>query len=176
MLPYNAKDLATAFRTVRSNTIRTADEIPEDKYAFAPAPGTRTVAQLLTHIALLTGFQEMVQGEKRTTLEGVDFPGLMVRAAAEEQKPRSKSEVVGLLRTRGDAFAEFLESCGDEFLAERVALPAGAQPPSKTRFEMLMSAKEHEMHHRGQLMLIQRMLGLTPHLTREREARFAARS
>ena len=27
------------------------------------------------------------------------------------------------------------------------------------------------MHHRGQLMLVERMLGIVPHLTREREAR-----
>lgn len=26
--------------------------------------------------------------------------------------------------------------------------------------------KEHEMHHRGQLMLVERMLGIVPHLTR----------
>jgi uncharacterized damage-inducible protein DinB len=42
---------------------------------------------------------------------------------------------------------------------------------------MLLSPKEHEMHHRGQLMLVQRMLGQVPHLTRqmaERMAQFAA--
>jgi uncharacterized damage-inducible protein DinB len=38
----------------------------------------------------------------------------------------------------------------------------------------LLSPKEHEMHHRGQLMLIQRMLGLTPHLTRQMQERMAA--
>jgi uncharacterized damage-inducible protein DinB len=38
---------------------------------------------------------------------------------------------------------------------------------------MILSVKEHEMHHRGQVMLIQRMLGIVPHLTREREARTA---
>jgi uncharacterized damage-inducible protein DinB len=32
---------------------------------------------------------------------------------------------------------------------------------------MLMSAREHEMHHRGQLMLLERIIGITPHLTRE---------
>ena len=26
--------------------------------------------------------------------------------------------------------------------------------------------KEHEMHHRAQLMLIERMIGIMPHLTR----------
>jgi len=34
--------------------------------------------------------------------------------------------------------------------------------------------KEHEMHHRAQLMLIERVLGIVPHLTREMQARFAS--
>jgi uncharacterized damage-inducible protein DinB len=33
--------------------------------------------------------------------------------------------------------------------------------------------KEHEMRHRAQLMVSERLLGLVPHLTREREARIA---
>jgi hypothetical protein len=42
-----------------------------------------------------------------------------------------------------------------------------------------MSAKEHEMHCRSQLMLMERMLGIVPHLTRkytemEREMRETA--
>jgi uncharacterized damage-inducible protein DinB len=36
---------------------------------------------------------------------------------------------------------------------------------------MLLSPKEHEMHHRGQLMVLQRMLGITPHLTRNMQQR-----
>jgi uncharacterized damage-inducible protein DinB len=35
---------------------------------------------------------------------------------------------------------------------------------------MLLGPKEHEMHHRGQLMLIQRLLGQVPELTRRRQA------
>jgi uncharacterized damage-inducible protein DinB len=41
---------------------------------------------------------------------------------------------------------------------------------------MLMSMKEHEMHHRGQLMLLQRMIGLVPHLTRQMQERMAQRA
>jgi uncharacterized damage-inducible protein DinB len=41
---------------------------------------------------------------------------------------------------------------------------------------MLMSIKEHEMHHRGQLMLIERMVGIVPHLTRQMQERMAAAS
>ena len=39
---------------------------------------------------------------------------------------------------------------------------------------MILSVKEHEMHHRGQLMLIERMVGIVPHLTREMQARMTA--
>jgi len=37
-------------------------------------------------------------------------------------------------------------------------------------FEVLLGAKEHEMHHRAQLTVIERLLGIVPHLTRNRPA------
>jgi uncharacterized damage-inducible protein DinB len=61
-----------------------------------------------------------------------------------------------------------------ERLAETVSFAALLQLPQKTRFEMLLGVKEHEMHHCGQLMLIERMLGIVPHLTRRRQAAVAA--
>jgi uncharacterized damage-inducible protein DinB len=57
-----------------------------------------------------------------------------------------------------------------------VTLPQGMTPASKTRLEMLLGAKEHEMHHRGQLMLIERIIGIVPHMTRQFQARLAAMS
>jgi hypothetical protein len=53
-------------------------------------------------------------------------------------------------------------------------MPPGGSPPSRTRFDMIISVKEHEMHHRGQLILIERMIGITPHLTRAQQERMAA--
>jgi uncharacterized damage-inducible protein DinB len=41
---------------------------------------------------------------------------------------------------------------------------------------MIMGVKEHEMHHRGQLMLLERLVGIVPHLTRQMQARIAAMS
>ena len=38
---------------------------------------------------------------------------------------------------------------------------------------MLLGVKEHEMLHRGQLMLLERMIGLAPHLTRRMQARMS---
>jgi uncharacterized damage-inducible protein DinB len=53
-------------------------------------------------------------------------------------------------------------------------MPPGMTPPAKSRFEMILGVKEHEMHHRGQLMVMERMVDVVPHLTREFQARMAA--
>lgn len=172
---YGAKDLAAAFRTVRKNTLIVAEEIPEDKYSYRPAEGTKTVGEQLTHIALGPRFQEQINlVEKRSTLEGFDFMALMNTLMAEQAKPRTKAEIITLLKDEGEKFAKAVEALSDDFLGQSVFMPPGAPQASRTRFDMLMSVKEHEMHHRGQLMLIERMLGITPHLTREQQARFAA--
>ena len=174
MLIYGSKDLAAAFRTVRKNTVTIAEEIPEAKYDFRAAPDTRTVAQVLVHIAMVPSVQHQIHSERRTTLVGFDFPGFFQRMLAEEQKQHSKSEIVDLLRTGGESFGAWLEAFPDDVLGQTVAMPPGMTPASKTRFEMLMGVKEHEMHHRAQLMLIERMIGIVPHLTREMQARFAS--
>ena len=103
----------------------------------------------------------------------VDFPQLMQSFGAEENRPRTKAETIAFLTSEGERFASYLEDLSDEFLSEAVTMPPGADPSSRTRMAMLMSAKEHEMHHRGQLMLLERMIGITPHLTREAQARMA---
>src|SRR4051812_28433833 len=173
---YGGRNLAESFRTVRRNTVKIAEDIPEDKYGFKPTPDTKSVGQLLTHIALGHRFQYQVHGvEKRKTLEGFSFPALMQTLWAEEQQTRTKAQIIDLLTREGEAWASFLEGVSDEFLSEEVRMMPGTQPAAKTRFEMLLSPKEHEMHHRGQLMLIQRMLGQTPHLTRQMQERMAAR-
>jgi uncharacterized damage-inducible protein DinB len=112
--------------------------------------------------------------DRRTTLVGFDFPAFLAKMIADEQKVRGKQEIVALLHSEGDRLAKWMEGLSDDFLAERVALPPGMTPSSKSRFEMLLGTKEHEMHHRAQLMLIERMIGVVPHITREMQARMAA--
>jgi uncharacterized damage-inducible protein DinB len=170
---YGAKELAASFRTVRKNTITIAEEIDEKHYVFRATPQTRSIAETLLHITLAPGIQEHVQGKKLATLEGFNFAELFLPMLETEKKPHTKAQILEGLKDRGERFARFLEGLTDEFLGERVTMPAGMTPASKTRFEMLLGVKEHEMHHRGQLMLLERMVGVVPHLTRQMEARMA---
>jgi uncharacterized damage-inducible protein DinB len=171
-MPYSGKDFATSFRTVRKNTIQIAEDIPESSYAFSPAPDLRTVGQMLTHIALSTRiFEELNKDQRLTTLVGFDFLGLCDRQAADEAKPRTKVDILELLRTEGHRFSSWLETVTPEILAEEVTDADGKTV--RTRFERLLAAKEHEMHHRAQLMLIERQLGIVPHTTRQMNERLA---
>jgi uncharacterized damage-inducible protein DinB len=173
MTYYGSKDLAAAFRTVRKNTIMIAEEIPEDKYGYRASPDTRTIGETLAHIAVSTGYAHHVHSNKVTDMKTVNFPALFQKFTAEEGALRGKPAIIAALKADGDAFAAFLESLPESFLSEQVATPPSADQPSKSRFEMLLSPKEHEMHHRGQLMTMQRMIGQTPHLTRQMQERMS---
>jgi uncharacterized damage-inducible protein DinB len=171
MVSYGGKELASAFRTVRKNTIQVAEDIPESQYAYVAAPEVRSVARMLTHIAIATRIWEEVHKKKLTTLVGFDFFGVMDRFNAEENKTRTKAEILDLLRKEGEQFAAWMETLTPESLGELVTEPDGKT--AKSRFERLLGAKEHEMHHRGQLILIERQLGIVPHLTRQFNERIA---
>jgi uncharacterized damage-inducible protein DinB len=172
MSAYGGKELASAFRGVRKNTIQVAEDIPESHYNHVPAPDCRTVARMLTHVAITTEIWDEIHRKQRlTTMVGLNFLGMMERFTAEEAKARTKAEIIELLQNQGEQFAAWLDTLTPEFLAEMVTEPDGKS--AKSRFERLLSAKEHEMHHRAQLMLIERQLGIVPHLTRQFQERVA---
>ena len=171
MTYYGSKELAESFRTVRRNTIQVAEDIPEDKYSFRAAPGTMSVAELLAHLATSPHWAEQCMFvEKKTTVAMEDFFKWMGEAGAKQQALTSKAAIVDALKTNGEAFAKLLEAATEQDLGTAVTAPHG----SKSRFEMLLGIKEHEMHHRAQLFLIERMIGIVPHLTRARQERQAA--
>ena len=171
---YGGKELAAAFRTVRNNTIQIAEEIGEEKYGFRVTPQTRSVAEMLIHIGHVQDFAHEVLGvQKRDTMAGFDFMSFVGPRIADEKSGRSKADILKLLAEGRDQFAAWLETLPDSFLGGTVTMPPGGTPPSRIRFDMLLAVKEHEMHHRAQLMLIERMLGITPHLTRQREEMMA---
>jgi uncharacterized damage-inducible protein DinB len=168
---YGAKDIAESWRTVRKNTVQVAEDIPEDKYSFKAAPDTMSVAEMLGHLATSTHWAgEIHFTNKMSAVTIPDFQRLLGEAGKQSAALTSKAAIIDALKTRGEDFAKKIETLSDAQLAETVTLPNG----SKTRFEMLLGVKEHEMHHRAQLFQIERMVGIVPHLTRARQQQQAA--
>jgi uncharacterized damage-inducible protein DinB len=163
---YGPKQLTDSMRTVRKNTILIAQDIPEQDYGYRPSPDSRSVAETLVHIAMLSQADRVLHEELHaSSLEGFDFGTLIEKSEVGEKSPRSKSQIIDLLRTEGERWSHWVENLSESLLAEQVRMPGGA---SKTRFEMLLGTKEHEMHHRAQLTVVERLLGIVPHMTRNR--------
>ena len=161
---YGIRQLVDSARTVRRNTIQVAEEIPEAEYQYRPAPASRSVAETLIHIAWLAQADHVIHADKHlASFDGFDFAGFLKSSKVEETHPRSKAEIIQLLRTEGERWARWAEQLPDAFLAEQFQLPNGK---SVSRFELLLGTKEHELQHRAQLTVIQRLLGLVPHFTR----------
>lgn len=160
---YDIRQLIDSLRAVRANTILMAGDIPESKYDYRATPATRSVGETLVHIAwLATSDRVLHEEEHLATLEGFDFPALLRTSEVEEKRPRSKAEIIELLRTEGERQARWLEDLPETVLSERVQLPGGG---SVSRFEMLLGTKEHELQHRAQLTVIDRLIGVVPRFT-----------
>jgi uncharacterized damage-inducible protein DinB len=173
MTHYGSKELADSFRTVRKNTLVIAEDIPEDKYGFRPTPDSRSVAELLRHLAVYTsGHVDMYAVKKMTSFVGFDWGAYMQQAQQDENKLVTKAQILDALRSSGDAWASYLGSLSEAEQERRVTFSEDGMPPAKSRFETILSVKEHEMHHRGQLMVLERMLGIVPHLTRQMQERW----
>jgi uncharacterized damage-inducible protein DinB len=157
---YGPKQLADSIRTVRQNTLRVAEDIHEDDYLFRPTADSRSIAEILIHIAFFSNFDYLFHEEEHVTaMEAFDFSQFLRDSKSQEKRHDKKSELIELLRDSGESWAEWVEFAPELFLAEGVAQRDGTL---KTRFEMIMGTKEHEIHHRGQLTAIERMLGVVP--------------
>ena len=170
MTYYGAEQLQASFETVRKNTLAIAEEIPADKYGFRASADTKSVAEMLAHVAVAPMWQIEAHSESIAMIDFAYFGARVAAGAAAEQALTTKDEIVKALKENGDLMAKFLGGLTEAKLQEIVSFPPPIQPDKKTRFEMILGIKEHEMHHRAQLMLIQRMIGIVPHLTRAREA------
>lgn len=170
MTYYGGKELAESFRTVRKNTIQVAEDIPEEKYSFKAAPDTMSVQEMLSHLAVTPHWaQQCLFVEKKSTVTMEDFGRWMGELNAQSKTLTSKALIIEALKANGEAFAKQLESMTEADLAQMIGAPNG----SRSAFEMLLGVKEHEMHHRAQLFLIERIVGIVPHLTRARQERMA---
>jgi uncharacterized damage-inducible protein DinB len=169
-MAYGAHELAESFRTVRKNTITIAEDIPADKYHFTAATGVKSVGEMLAHVAVSPRWQIGLHGDRLAVVDFTAFAARVAKSKADEAALGSKDDIVAALKEGGEQFAAFVSGLPPQALEELVSFPPPIQPSQRTRFEMLMSIKEHEMHHRAQLMLVERMIGIVPHLTRQREA------
>jgi hypothetical protein len=95
--------LVDEMRTVRENTILIAEDIPENECGYRPTPDSRSVAETLVHIAMLSQADRFLHEEEhRPSLEDLDFGDASRRVLALKSPSRARPDMAlqGTLRPR----------------------------------------------------------------------------
>jgi uncharacterized damage-inducible protein DinB len=151
-MPIRLADLLRAFDTARARTSRLAALIPEASLDWAPAPGAFSCADVVRHLAATERFMfvEIALGRRSS------YPGHSRSLAY------GREGILAYLTAMHLQSMTLLQTLDGSALERKVTTPSGAQIPT-WRWLQLMA--EHEAHHRGQLYLMLRLLGVaTPPL------------
>jgi uncharacterized damage-inducible protein DinB len=165
-------NLIDTWREVRSGLIDEMSLIPEDRFSFKATSDTRSIEEVLKHII---GAQKVLVSEmcrSDTNLRREPVPGMLKRYAPELETAGGKAGLIDLLGKSMDWAADTLRSYGIDALQEPTQRFDGK---TTTKFYFLNFMMAHEMYHRGQLTVFERLLGIEPALT-ARFNRLAANS
>ena len=155
------ENIVEGWKEVRAGLIEEANQIPADKYDFQPAPDSRSVKQILQH---MIESQKFLVGEAcrpDTNLMRQSFAENIKQYAPGVRDVDDKDELLKLLQATMDESAEKLRGAADEM--QNTMKRFDGKEMSKLGF--MSFAIAHEMYHRGQLTVYERLLDIEPALT-----------
>jgi len=157
----SVETLIGLWKNTRTGFIHELERIPEDQLSFRATPETRSVLELTHHVI---GAQIFFVGETCRP-----DPNILRRPFNEHTKAygegvdnvTDKAGLIELLRSTMDDAEKNLASYGDRLNESMTGLDGKAT--SKLAF--LTFGMSHEMYHRGQLTVFERLLNVEPALT-----------
>ena len=157
----SAETIIGLWKDARGGLIKEVEKIPEDQFLFRATPDTRTVAEIVQHVV---STQKIIVGEccrPDTNLRRQSFAAHANEYAPGVGEVSDKNGLIELLRTSMDEAATQITSYGDHLGDSMMSLMG--QPTTKAAF--LTFGMSHEMYHRGQLTVYERLMNIEPALT-----------
>lgn len=148
----------------RAGVLDEAEVITDEEYDFRPAPGARSVAELLRHIVesglMMAG--ELSDPDGDFTRD--DVAGFMERYAGHLPGSLTPAELRELLRSSLDDGARKIRGAGEDAMLQPIRRFDGAW---WSRLAWMNHGIAHEEYHRGQIAMYARLLGHVPALTQK---------
>lgn len=145
--------LKVAWNRVKDITVRAAEKMPEEHYAFQPTPEVKTFGQFVGHVAdaqyMMAG---MILGEKPPAVDA-------------EKTKKTKAELVAALK-ESVAYMDKAFAVGDSAAAGPVKLFG----MDTNKFAVIGLAIGHGWEHYGNLVTYMRMKGIVPPSSEPRPA------
>ena len=149
------------WKEVRSGLIDEASQIPPEQFSFRATPETRSVSELLQHIIQS---QKTLVGEAarpETNLMRQTLADHAKEYAPEAAGTADKNGLLELLRSSMETSEASIRAAGDTL--QETGRGLGGRELKK--IDLLSFAISHEMYHRGQLTVYERLLKVEPVLT-----------
>ena len=148
--PKQADEVLSAWNDIGRKLVAMAEDFPEDKYEFKPAPESRTFAAQLLHVAGSNyGLLNVISGKKLGPAD--NDPSRSVY--------KTKADIVALLKKSVADGAALIKEHGDQ-LSRMVKDPDSGELSSE--LVSLLGYCEHSGEHYGQLVVYYRVNGMVP--------------
>lgn len=161
--------LIESWSEVRAGLTKEVSQVPEDKFSFRATPDTRSIAEVVQHIVET---QKMLVGEScraDTNLRRQSFADHIKEYAPEVASVSDKNGLLELLRSSMEMAEASIRACGEGLQATMQRFDG----KEVTKLDFLNFGVAHEMYHRGQLTVYERLLGVEPALTQYFKKLFA---
>lgn len=161
--------LIESWKEVRAGFIEEASQIPAEQFSFRATPDTRSVAELLQHIIEAQKFLVGEGCRPDTNLMRQSFADHIKEYAAEVASVQDKNGLLELMRGAMETAEASIRACG-EGVKESMRRFDGKE---MSKLDFLNFAVAHEMYHRGQFTVYERLLSIEPALTQRFRKLFA---
>lgn len=153
--------LIESWKEVRAGLIEEVSQIPADQFTFRAAPDTRSVTELLQHVVEV---QKLLVGETSrpdTNLMRQSFAGHISEYAPEVSSIKDKNGLLEIMRSSMETTEATIRGAGSNLEGSMRRFDG----KELSKLDFLNFALAHEMYHRGQLTVYERLLSIEPALT-----------
>ncbi len=152
-----------AWEDARNGVIAEVENIPANRFDFRPTPDNRTVSELVRHIMEVSLMMVGELKKEETDFTRAPFPKFIARHSKPIEGLTTKRALLPALRnTLRDGVKAFRDA-GELHMLQFLTRFDGERG---TRLAWFHHGIAQEEYHRGQLTLYQRLLGITPALTK----------
>jgi len=165
----SAEIIIALWKDTRAGLISEAELIAEDQFSFKATSETRSIAEILQHVIQSQKFLVGEVCRQDTNLMRQSFAAHLKEYAAGVTDVTDKNGLIGLLKSSMDAAETSIRLFADKLEEEMTRFDG----KSTTKAAFLTFAYSHEMYHRGQLTVYERLLKIEPALTGKLKKVFA---
>jgi len=157
------EEVIEAWEGTRDGVIAEVENIPPKQFDFRPSDASRTVSELVIHIMEVSLMMVGELTREDTNLKRAPWPKLLAMYSKPIDGLKSKRDLVSALRSTVRDGSKAFRAAGELHMMQLISRFDGKLG---TRLAWFNHGVAHENYHQGQLATYQRLIGVTPALTK----------